>query len=387
MFNIRPAPSNPRGTPDAKWNHEHADAEVPQSGRLADVRPDDGVRPNAPLTIPWVSLGIPNYSYQVNIVQGSGSKSLWNNLDEDSEIGSCDIYAQYATQPNPKRPRALPGEGEPRRVRVHPHQLRRHAEPAASARKARRLVLRMLCCECAGKVVANITTPPYAYYPGQTSTCNCPPDQAICLPCGRLPAPNSAGRGSDRGEVGVAQLTPRDNPAHFYTRPRSTTTSTPAGRSPTTTTRSRLVGMHIIHKTTNFPDFVFATFEQVDVERLRLRTTSSSGRGDASGPVGRHRAPAPARPTGRRCTRCRGRSIRDDKVRAQLVAMNPASVWQYYRLTGVRGSLDTMRRRTPAGQHDGRTSTASTYQTRSQATTLNPELLHGQLHGGVGSRS
>src|SRR5258708_21198434 len=82
-----------RGTPDATWNYS-AKGPYPQLLVWQTYTQTTELRPNFPLTTSWNDLGTPatrkpSYSYQINIAPGSGNPkfNLWNNLDEDSEIG------------------------------------------------------------------------------------------------------------------------------------------------------------------------------------------------------------------------------------------------------------------------------------------------------------
>jgi hypothetical protein len=191
------------------------------------------------------------------------------------------------------------------------------------------------------QVVQNITTPPYAYYGSKpVSTCNCPPDKAICLPCG-VASPSNSGLATPEGTIEVKtawrRLKAGDDPTHFFTTTAVYYDLNQQDQLAYYNDTFALIGMHIIHKTQNFPDYVFATFEQVDVEKSDSDFILLDSNGAETGsPVQIMRQTTqtnrtqlhPVPPTLDQVTQ---------QVRAQLVAMNPTTVWQYYRLTGVSG--------------------------------------------------
>ncbi len=95
-----------------------------------------------------------------------------------------------------------------------------------------------------------------------------------------------------------------------------------------------LVGLHIIHKTENFPTYVFATFEQVDIldQSVRANVPFYFNR-DSNNVVSpkvqyvTERTP-PIKSTTVEAT---------NEVHRQMKSKNSSTVWQYYRLVGVQG--------------------------------------------------
>ncbi|MFY0629574.1 MAG: hypothetical protein JXR05_04275 [Flavobacteriaceae bacterium] len=96
-----------------------------------------------------------------------------------------------------------------------------------------------------------------------------------------------------------------------------------------------LVGLHIIHKTKNFPSYVFTTFEQVD----NLSTKEES----LNKLFYYNRNENPFISSGKQSVYTRSNPILadTDKVNnlahAQIKKNDPNSVWQYYKLIGVQG--------------------------------------------------
>lgn len=95
-----------------------------------------------------------------------------------------------------------------------------------------------------------------------------------------------------------------------------------------------LAALHIIHKTTSFPTFVFATFEQVDNLDRSLPNNGLFFFNRNSGIVNpnRQNVTVRAHPVQAAVEALNGQVHRD--IRAQ----NPNSVWQYYNLIGVQGA-------------------------------------------------
>jgi len=157
----------------------------------------------------------------------------------------------------------------------------------------------------------------------------------LCLPCGGAPIPGGNGRtytGAMEVKTAWRPLTPKDDPSRFFTRTVISYQKDPggSGRVYYTNTTYALIGLHIIHKTQNYPNFVFATFEQVDVEQDHMGYVALDSTGKETGPLHANFPrlhPIPA--------------IADSStayVHRELLKKNPNSIWQYYRLVGVQGN-------------------------------------------------
>lgn len=356
-----PSPLNQRGLPDLRWSYKNPAPQFPNPLVWQTYAQTTELRPNFPLTKAWKNLGVPAYSYQVPPVMGNGTNNLWNNLDEDNEIGSCDIYAHYSAQSNPKelvlfQVRVNKDEYEYLRLNFGADQQDPNGKLAGTQ----------------AKVIKNITTPPYSYY-GKipVSTCNCPPDQAICLPCGA--ASSKTGLVTPEGTIEVKtawrRLKPGDNPKRFFTTTAIYYDLNSQGQIAYYNDTFALIGMHIIHKTVNFPDYVFATFEQVDVE------TSDAAFILLNNGVETPPAVTIVRQTGQ-TNRTQMHPVPptldqvSQQVRQQLISLNPNTVWQYYRLTGVSGASTDC----PVNLQ-GKSATTQNcidYQNSTSCTTLNP---------------
>ena len=93
-----------------------------------------------------------------------------------------------------------------------------------------------------------------------------------------------------------------------------------------------LAGLHIIHKTVNYPTYVFATFEQVDnltndpSNDLFYYNRNSNPAINPNKQYAQRYAPILA-----------GTTQITDEVHKQIRALDSTSVWQYYKLIGVQG--------------------------------------------------
>jgi hypothetical protein len=326
------SPVGLRGAPDPNWSYSTPGA-FPTLLTWQTYAQTTEFRPNGPLTIPFAQLGVPQYSYSGTVTAGSGNPSftLWNNLDEDNEIGSCDVYGQYPSQTPPRNLVLYQVK-----VNSDEYEYLRTNFGADQYKTGGALYVAQTA------VVKNIKTSPYNYYPTQPgtadATCSCPPDQAICLPCGGAANP---GGGTYEGAIEVKsawrKLLPNDDPSRFFTTQALYYQTDATGAVTYHNDTFALIGIHIIHKTKNFPDFVFATFEQVDVAQANMVYATLNGSTEQLPvvPIVRQAGQTdrtqnhPVPPTLDTVT---------SQVHAQLTALNPSIIWQYYRLTGVQGA-------------------------------------------------
>ncbi len=97
-----------------------------------------------------------------------------------------------------------------------------------------------------------------------------------------------------------------------------------------------LVGLHIIHKTVNFPSYVFATFEQVDNLSKTIEPKNTLFY------YNRNSNPS-VNPAKQYAYRANAISSKTEQVNADVhnqikkLSPNSNSVWQYYKLIGVQG--------------------------------------------------
>ena len=97
-----------------------------------------------------------------------------------------------------------------------------------------------------------------------------------------------------------------------------------------------LVGLHIIHKTVDFPAYVFATWEQVDNPASNLKFVNTEYGGPAA-TVGQVQDWQRVANQGSTLPSADVQTV-NGCVQAAIKQANASSVWQYYQLVGVQGT-------------------------------------------------
>ncbi|PSL46283.1 hypothetical protein CLV51_103260 [Chitinophaga niastensis] len=257
---------------------------------------------------------VPKYVYKINPFPiGGADLTLFNNLDEDNEIGSCDLFAN--TDKDGKNRQVL------YQAKVNQDEYDYvYGNYADSGRLH----------EAINNTKKNIDADS-AYYPGSNgSTCNCPQSARVfCLPCGGAQIPYLFGEtyiGAIEVKTAWKEITSAEFPRYFT---RTVITYKKIGNVIVAYNKPYgLIGIHIIHKTLNYQNFIFATFEHVDVEASHMGYVELKNNNNGPDPKEYTRAhPIPA--------------IVDSStayVHRELKKKNPRSIWQYYRLVGVQGN-------------------------------------------------
>ncbi len=303
-----------RDYPDTTWNWSSDSSPYPDLvvwetyAHRTELRPFDGKM--QPFDNP------PHYSFGDPLTPGSpgASFTLFNNLDENNEIGSCDLYAhvdKYGKQ-NMVLYQAKCNRDE------YDYILNNY-NTNAKLKSATNLTM------------SNIVRDS-AYYKGATGTCNCPQSEGvICLPCGGSPNPATGKPYTGAMEIKTAWrvLVAEDDASKFFTRNVIYYESGPSGEILYKNKTFGLIGIHIIHKTTNYPDFVFATWEHVSVQNDDMGYTEiepDKTVGPIVGDFPRINGPIPDLV-----------NESTSAVHDQMSALNPNSIWLNYRLVGVQG--------------------------------------------------
>ena len=166
------------------------------------------------------------------------------------------------------------------------------------------------------------------YYPGVTNSCNCPENyKGVSLPCGN----KKAGRiGAMEVKTAWRELTPKDDATKFLTRT-VVYFQKQNNKVYYNNKTYALIGLHIIHKTTNYEDFVFATWEHVGVEKdaMGYQLLSDVTGQDSGTLVKSFSRLHPVTPLADSSTSYVHRKLRN---------MNPNSIWLNYRLIGVQAT-------------------------------------------------
>lgn len=307
-----PVSDRPRGLPDTSWDFASSGA-APDVAvwetyiHRTELRPADGNRASRNL-----NTGLPDYTFidQVNY-NGLNPADFWVNLDEDNEIGSCYLYAYsenqvlYMAKSNLKE-----------------YNYVRNNFPTDWELKS---------------AVNNGSNLDYLKKVSQDQSCNSDTaSNVVCLPCGEI----NGQEGAIEIKTAWRKLTPADDASRFLTRKAIYYTYSERDGVPTAQTDEfGLIGLHIIHKTQNYPAFVFASWEQVDVRAAQMQTIGQDVpqkiiNGDTiSDPnIDPHRP----EPVIDRDIPAGVQSV-NAAAKALITSQNANSVWQYYQLIGVQG--------------------------------------------------
>ena len=328
---------------------------------------------------------VPNYTYPSNMgVEGStnndipqcgdydsatgtwgvdfgvtlNSMSLFNNLDETSEIDLATMF----TDGDSNAPGTVPPSNTPNYYEL-PKQPRRFIYEA----KANQVMFDYIQANNYQNQSVRLAAQQATYTAVRNNDMGgiapCPDDDSIiCFPPGVSATPGNAGKeGTILVKATWRQLTRLEaNSGRFlmapiirYRNPDPSnaaafcfeTIGVPAVPIMSTSTNPLpygLIGLHIIHKTTNYPTFVFATFEQIDA--LNSGTPDSSlffynrQVADGAEPI-KQTITSRAHPISDATN-----SVTDDvhfELRTQLAKDSAGpqdSVWLYYKLIGVQGA-------------------------------------------------
>lgn len=265
--------------------------------------------PATGMTDPSFDSKVPTYSYKGGPFSPAGGASwqLFNNLDESSQIGLCNMFA-HTTTPI-----------------LYEAKVSRAVFDYANANK-------LTACDNKGNcptltAMRNTTLNNLAAYGGICST----NPAIVSLPCGDATVPGDPGEGAIEIKAAWRQLTPTEAASgRFYTRKVIFYTGAQYGPQQYNNAVWGLVALHIIHKTQAFPTFVFASWEQVDnyddVNNTNPEALAFVNTGTMlpSIPVARAHAINSAIPPV------------TDAVHALFTAQDPTTVWQYYKLIGVQ---------------------------------------------------
>jgi hypothetical protein len=251
------------------------------------------------------------------------SFSLFNNLDETSEIGLCTMYAHND-------------------IRIA-YEAKVNRAIFDYANRTKLTQCNLTTCATLDKSLVN-TRNNLAKYGGICATPVSPvlASNVVTLPCGDASIAGPAGEGSIEVKAAWRPLTPQETASgRFFTRKVIFYTGDQTPQTQYQNGVWGLIALHIIHKTTSFPTFVFATWEQVDNynDQTNQNTEDLRFHNIFPGPP-----PPPASPPPPDIPVTRAHPIHsqippvNDAVHAAFKAKDPNTVWQYYKLIGVQGN-------------------------------------------------
>ena len=303
-----------RDYPDTTWNWTKGDADTVVWETFAhrtELRPASDTM-QAFDNPPHYSFGSKLYPATVN--GKPASFMLFNNLDENNEIGSCDVYAHV-------------NQFQKQYMVLYQAKVNRDEYQYIFDNYNTKAKL-----DAATTKTKNNIKNHNAYYDSSTNTCNCPTDSGVvCLPCGGAEIPGMNGKtyqGAMEVKTAWRVLNPSvDDTTKFFTRKAIYYYAGKDGKIYYSNKTFGLIGIHIIHKTKNYPAFIFATWEHVDVQKDSMGYVLLDN-GQETGPLiapYTRLHPIP--------------SLVDSStsvVHNQIKGMNSNSVWLNYRLVGVQ---------------------------------------------------
>jgi hypothetical protein len=262
-------------------------------------------------TNPSFDSTVPVYKYTgppISSGPSNPSFSLFANLDETSEIGLCVMYSHNTIR--------VAYEAKVNRALFNYCNTNGLTNPGGSYNNL--------------TTARNNTKNNLQKFGGLATPAAVQEKSIICLPYGDNSIPGDAGEGTIEIKAAWRQLTPTEAASgRFYVRKVIFYTGTAFVNQKYNNAIWGLVALHIIHKTKSFPNFVFATWEQVDnfddsnnsnTQDLKFVNTGTQ---------------LPNIPV-----------IREHAIHSAIPPVNaaahrafgPNSIWQYYKLIGVQGT-------------------------------------------------
>jgi hypothetical protein len=352
------ATSNSRGAPDTAWDHSQPyTAGQPLVWETFAHRSE--LRPfGVPLDTPFSKA--PTYLFGVNTTpaEADDSFALFNNLDEDSEIGSANIYLGTGDPASQDlvlyQAKVNQSEYDYIKDNFGATQFEKYTDPAK--------------------------TRPSALQAAQTANKNsiknnlAPATDGLNLPAGDNSVAGRAGEGAIEIKTAFIRVT-SENESQFTNFFKTSAIYYTADVDQGTGVYSNfvyhngtfaLLGIHIIHKTKSYPDFIFTSFEHKELKNMDFQyiLTSPLPPEYAGSDFNPHNVPTP--PTGTPAGSQIGNRVAVQReqqnvapasatsvlypipsviqstntaVHQQLQAVNPNSIWLNYILMGVQANI------------------------------------------------
>jgi hypothetical protein len=289
------------------------------------------LRPHGPLKA-FDTLSKPDYSLAYDPADPpqrgdpDARFDLWNNLDEDNEINSCQVFGQYGLQPKPAGDKtfvlyeAKANGVEYEYVRS---QFPDQDNPQGSLWSAETATTQYIQGSNAGGY----------------DDCNCPKSstKTVCLPCTSSTLDAPAFDGAMEVKAAWRKLLPNEDPTRYYITKAIYYKTDKNGSIKYYNDDFALIGLHIIMKLKSAPHFVFMTFEQIDEETADYRYVESGlAISDDNAVSIRRQGPSP------NTDRKTNHAIASDIQQANTLFqdLTTGSLLHYYQLAGVQYKLD-----------------------------------------------
>ena len=291
--------------------------------------------PEYQTTLPaWNTLALPKYSYHNSVTAKSigDSFSLFNNLDENNEIGEATVWAGV------KKGDTIGGSQVLYEAKMNETEytyIRNHNLQNVNTVKT-----------WVGKTKNDLNT-----YGGTCETTAAATQQNICFPC------------ADEASEGVIEIKAAwrelesgiDTPERFYTKDVIIYEKNSQGKTVYTNKTYALIGLHIIRKTENYPTFIFTTFGHVDNIKNGIYYNNEIALGHATPPYYQYydkngNIDTTSYPnhkyikTGNISVESQDEihpiapdlKVFNSEIQKRINTANSESVWQYYELLGLQ---------------------------------------------------
>lgn len=190
---------------------------------------------------------------------GTGDSTHWNNLDENNELNVDKMYSHEVTEEN----RIL-------------------YEAKMNEAGFNYILEKKLYNSTTRNTFVNATKDP-ANLAKYANKCDVTANNILCLPCGEI----NGSEGNIEIKAAWKKLNHGEDKSRYYTNQVIRYQSV-GGERKYFVEEYAMIGLHIIHKTKNFPSYVFATFEHMDNDTASLAyideiTQDNRGTGDTAG--------------------------------------------------------------------------------------------------------
>jgi hypothetical protein len=270
---------------------------------------------------------MPTYNYQSPTPKAAPGANfqLFNNLDETSEIGLCQMFAHNTIRVayEAKVNRALFDYAN--------HNQLTNAQASYSAWTAATQNTKYYLAQYGGICGASANIP------------------IVSLPCGDATVAGDAGEGAIEIKAAWRPLTSTEATSGRFLTQTVLFYQGEAGSSPTAPGNQTynnavygLVALHIIHKTKSFPAFVFASWEQVDnyddATNQNTEALAFNNIGYPGSSIYPNNPPPPNIPVTRNHPIHSQIPPVNSAVHVAFTNIDPNTVWQYYKLIGVQAT-------------------------------------------------
>lgn len=310
---------NNRTTPDKTWDFKNSGSQPNLAVWETFVHRSE-LNPTSNKLVNDLSKGKPAYTF-LNFKPTTDSEislsNYWNILDEDNEIGSANLFAHlnqnevlYMAKTN-----------------LVEYNYMKNNFPNYSQQLA-----------ATNKVNLLTTEQQLTHFKSLTKAGMCASDSLtqkgyICLPCGD----EKGAKGVTELKMAFIKLDPKkDDTTRFITKNVVVFFKDKNDVIRPKTDVYGLIGMHIIHKSKNYPSFILASFEQSDVRNASMQTFGLDAPlvdGKMQPGVDPHRL----NPVIERVIPENVQTV-NDLVKKAIIKVNPNSKWQYYQLVGVQAN-------------------------------------------------